>query len=612
MMQSVPLRGHDEGSIYPTEAIDCDWTLDGLHGFPAPERALALTGSPRGFCYYRDRWYIVQGNTLYSWTGSGEPTTLASGIPGTDRAHFVPLTEHLVVRVADRIYLVVGDSATQVSSVAPPSMPTVARVPYTAPLDVDHGGSATYSVSGNTMTLDDVADGEPGAHRFVGSSGLSNAPREVGAIALGLQSWQQTISLNHPISVEVWEQINSPANRKAVPFTLTEIPYPYAVGTVWIRTGDRIPITPSTGVRFHIRHSTTWLRSMTLYNTHSPRFYALTRVVGGVESEPLYIDALSVGTGLTEYWFTQFSGLPSGTWRLYRRDSAGVYRLVHEGTGSTYLDLKTDAELGMPLEINRAPTQGSYAIGWNRRCVVAQGSRLYISEAGRYKYGDDSEIVDVDDTIIGLAVIRGLLCYATRHGWYSLIGWRETLTSQRVYAEPPVVGFVGDALGLQRGALMLGAAIDPRVQQPLAKTLHTGARDYWLATNGYCYIRAQNKWTRLSVSVYDLYVLAGVLWLQRSDGLYRCTGEPSTAKLTMTILHDAPATLYQAVLDGYGDGVLVVTDRAGSPREVYGQLPLRLDRVETDYYRLPVYIGGKAIARLLIRLDPRGQLERAP
>ncbi|OYT68768.1 MAG: hypothetical protein CFK49_12840, partial [Armatimonadetes bacterium JP3_11] len=67
--------------------------------------------------------------------------------------------------------------------------------------------------------------------------------------------------------------------------------------------------------------------------------------------------------------------------------------------------------------------------------MIAKGSKLYISDAGAFRFTDDSEVVDVQDDIIALAVVRGVLYYGTPQGWYALYGWGDTLTTAQVHAE---------------------------------------------------------------------------------------------------------------------------------------------------------------------------------
>lgn len=616
-MRLYPLPGHVENTAYPSVAENCDFSaMDGsVKGVSELVTVVSVSGTPRGMCYYKDRWYFVQGDKLYSWQ-SGSPVQLASGIPGTDRAHFVPLSDHLVVRVADRIYTVVGNTATLVSVLNAPNIPTRQRQAFMFQLDVDHGGSATYSVSGDNFTLADVADSEPGAHRFIGSSDIANGPKAVGEIWVLLHSWQNTISLNHPISFEMYRNINVPANREAISGTLVELPYPYAVGIHRIR--GRIELTAQTGFRFHIRHSTTWRRYAWAKNLITPTHYALTTVSSGVESQPVYFEVNTTNSGgtETENWYVHFTNLPSGTWRLYRRDSAGVYRLVHEGTGTSYTDYKLDSELGMRLVPNNPPTSGSYAIGWNRRCVIAQGSKLYISDAGRYRFTDDSEIVDVDDTIIGLAVIRGTLYYATQNGWFALYGWGVNLTTAQVYAEPPPVGYVGDALALRSGGCLLpGEPPDRRNTPRLSKSLHLGTRKYWLATTGALYVwyAEQNKWTRLNDNAADVVYHEGEVYIQTNAGIRRYAGTQRGVLLEFTIPLESPAQYYAGRVEGNGSGTLEIRNAQNTWRSKSGAFPLESDRIDHRYYELPLRItttAGGAVHRLLLRLEPREQLER--
>lgn len=617
-MQRLVLSGHVENSGYPSTAKDCDFGMpDGsVRGFHDLVSVVNVSGTPRGMCFYKDRWYFVQGDKLYSWQ-SGSPVQLASGITGTDRAHFVPLSEHLVVRVSNRIYTVVGNTASLVSVIAPPSAPTCQRRYFTFDLDTDHGGSATYTTSGDFFTLGDVADDEPGAHRFLGSSNIASGPKAVGELEIVLHTWQQTISLNHPISFELYRNINIPANREAVSGTLVELPYPYPVGSHRIR--GRIELAPNLGFRFHIRHSTTWRKTVWCKNLITPTHYALTTISGGVESQPVYFEVNTTNSGgtLTENWFTHFSNLPSGAWRLYRRDSAGVYRLVHEGTGTSYTDYKLDSELGIRLTTNNPPTSGNYAIGWNRRCVVAQGSKLYISDAGRFSFTDDSEIVDVDDTIIGLAVIRGVLYYATQHGWFALFGWDRNLTVAQVYAEPPPVGFVGDALALKSGGcFIVGEPMDRRNLPILRKTLHLGTRKYWLAENGslFVWFYEQNQWTRLDDNAADIVFHNGELYVQTSAGIRKYTGARRLFFMEFTTPLNSPAVFYEGRIEGEGQASLGVYDRNQTWRTASGSLPQRLDRIEHRYYELRLRIESQhpntIVKRVLIAAEPRLQLER--
>jgi len=616
-MRQIPFAGEIHTASYPSMSTNAEYLPDGsVRGLPAPQVAVSLAGVGRGFVNYNGAWYIVQGTTLYHWSGSGSPTAIATNLPATGSVYFVSLTQCLVMVISGGgIWKIVGTTATKITAPSDaPSVPNRERVYYEFNLNQDYGGSATYSSSGGTFTLSDVNDGEPGAHRFLGSSNLATTPKQVRDITVELASWSDGVSLRHSCVLQLYRNISSATNRAPVEGASVEIPYPYRVGThtiqgVW-------DMDSGTGFRFHIRHNTVWLKRVRCLNAIEATHYALTTVSGGVESKPVYftVDTANSAGTVGQYWFVKFTSLPSGTWRLYRRDSAGVYRLVHEGTGSTYTDYKSDSELGDRLLMDSLPALADIAIGWNRRCVLAKGSKLYITDAGSLSITDDGDVVDVQQEVIGLAVVRGQLYFATRDGWYVVFGWKDTITVSKVSSDVPLDGYVGDMLATQvypAGAYFQGGVPDRQLSVRLVYATYDKDRLYYLSDTGEVYIRyPTGQWTRLAGTYRSFVVYDGVLWLQDDSGLVRLVGSPQTLVIEWTLAFERPTQMYQIWLEGDGVATLKVRDRTGAWRTASGTLPLELDRIDHPYYTLTVSVSGTRLYRLLIEAEERKQLSK--
>jgi hypothetical protein len=531
----------------------------------------------------------------------------------------VGLENTLVFAGKDGIWLVSdSDTVSKVSVASPPPEPSSkTRIAFSFTLDTDYGGTGQYSVSGDRFILyDNTSDPEPGIHRFLGSSNFANAPKYLRNITLELVAYQPVGSAD-PHTSSIWAYQDVDGNKTPVAEAYTYLPAPPPIGTHRINAVVRI--YPDTGIRIGTIDRTEWRRQAVGYNSADARHYAITRVVGGVESPPTYfvVDPSNSGGSVNEWWFVQFGGMPSGTWRLYRRDPAGVYRMVHEGNTSSYTDYKADDELGDRLEVNEPPETADAAVLWNRRVVIAQANKIYLSEYGLFRFGEGAERIEVDKPIIGLAVMRGFLYYATEDGWYALAGQDGYYSTILVHDLPPVAGFVGDAIATIDGLVyQRGMPVDYRLKQPTKKVLHTTNRIYRHTTDNSLYIHyAETKrWTRLSATVYDYTVAQGVLWYLSADGLYSLSGTTRTAwSITDWILSATPIQLFQFLFLGQGNISISLTDTRNTIRSQSGALPLRLDRIDTKHHAIRYTISGvseSVMTMALVSGEGRLQLER--
>ena len=613
-MRAVQIPGHNDASLYPSTSLNAEYLPDGsVRGLPPSQVLVSLTGQGRGFTFWRGACYIVQGTTLYRWDGSGSSVAIATGLPSVGAVSFAPLSESLVCVVGGEIWLVDrSGSARKVGSrPSGPPAPSWSLVYWTVEIGTFESGTLSYqAVTGGYWLQDQTNDPEYGAHAYIRpSASLGSTPRYVSGYAVRIDSVQQMSSrpFVEPIQVHLVREVQT--SKELIEGTELLIGHPYRVGEHRARFLSSVRIDGSLGLRIWLNAGwrVTFSSVVRFYNAITPRYYAVTRVVNGIESLPTYVE---VSTEESNYWVS-FSGLPAGTWRLYRKDSAGVYRLVHEGSGSAYVDYKSDEELGEELVLDSAPSSAQLCVGWNRRAVLAEGSRLYITDAGRYGITDDGEVIDVEDEVIALAVARGQLYYGTREGWYVLYGWGESLTTARVSSEPAVVGFVGDMLGGQEGAFLPGAVKDMSVRARVMRTQMTDVGVYWLTDTGELYRRyADGRWTKVAGEWRAFRYYGGVLYLQDDSGLHRLQGVPGSFRVKFTLPFESPMQLYQLVLVGSGPCVLKVLERGGSWRVVPGSLPLALDRVGHDYFSLSVEVEASALSRLLLELEPRLQKER--
>jgi hypothetical protein len=496
----------------------------------------------------------------------------------------------------------------QVSRPTTPTAPGTSRTTFKFQLDTDLGGSATYSADSTSFTLGDVNDGEPGAHRYLKTSYTGAKPSMIRDFRFYIQSWQQTFSLRHPISISIRNASDEEQGRVDIGY-----PYPFGEHRIEFQAGFSLENLSNLRFRFHVRHSVRFDKWVICTNTFTPRFYAITRVnASGFESRPIFFEVSRDGVALNENFFVYFYNLPASNWRLYRRDAAGVYRLVDSGTATSYTDYKLDSELGDRLIENEYPDEGTLAIGgFQRRVVVAHGNKLYISEPGTFRFGEDAEVVEVEDEIIALAVVRGVLHYGTRQGWYSLIGWGDTLTVQQVSSEPPPAGYVGERLALRSGGFVSYDNADRAIASRLTKVIAGTNAIYALSEVGKVYLRViSGHWVQLDGVAGDIAVDSGVLYVQRADGVYSLTGSGNAFSLEFTIPFDTPMQVYEARLEGSGNATLEILTRSGW-RTVSGSMPLLLGRQEHYYYELPVRVSGSGtVSRLLLEMEPRRQLER--
>ncbi len=611
-MNRLAITGLITESAYPTTCDNAEFLPDGAVR-PRKNFQQVVSHSnatPRGAYFYKGHWYIVAGSDLLRYHPATNTTTLlATGISGSDRAHFVPFESQLLIRVSDQLYLVNDTSATRITRPAKPSTPTTERVLFEFNLDTDLGGSATYTSTTDTFTLADVADNEPGAHRYLKTSYSGDAPKRVGEFRIELRNWTSGVSLNHPASIAYYENVANASQRREL--ASVELPYPYRVGIHRISLPfGALDFSTSHGFRFHVRHNQTYAKRVLATNTETPRRYKLTVLQSGFESEAVDIPPPNAGIAETENYFVKFTNLPAGTWRLYREDSAGIYRLVHEGTGTTYTDYKSESELGDRYYPALYPTSARLAIEWQRRAVLAEGNRLYISEAGAWQWGDDSEMIVFPESIIALANLRGVLYVGCESGWYRVIGWKETLMTMRVSASLPASDYVGELLMHADGTIISESGIVQELRIPNAVSAIRLREWYILTNDGKLYLRfSDGRWSEWTGDIGAIVLARGNLYTHQADGLYTLdlnARVPCT--LSWTVLLDTVAQLGTVRVEGVGTGTLTITGKDGN-RTVSGNLPLVIDRVRHNATNLPITLTLFAgfVSRVLVEFEPRLQ-----
>jgi hypothetical protein len=379
-------------------------------------------------------------------------------------------------------------------------------------------------------------------------------------------------------------------------------------------------LEPSLRIRHFVRHRQTWRKQITFRAVSTPRHYAITRIVGGLESQPRYFDVSTAGANTNERYWVRFTGtnLPSGTYRIYRADSAGVYRLVAQrNTTTAFTDWLSDDELGAPLIVHDYPQRADMAILYNRRAVLVDGNKVYVSAPARFSFsGDDgSETIELHDTVIGLAVYNGILYVATRQGWYALLSG-DTVYLQATPFAPPFMGYAGQYIYTEGAGVVIGGDYPYRfLQNPIVDIVPCGDYRYLIDNTGKVYTQFHNGKITAMEGVYrGLIVYDGEIYAYATNGIYKLASVRGSARLKWTTSFPEPANLYTLRVNGYGGhATLFIYSREGN-RSQYNTLPIKTaPRVEHDNYHLTLellFSGNVVLEQPILVLEPRYQHTR--
>jgi hypothetical protein len=606
-----------ERVAYPVISENIDYSaIDGSIRAWYPFTRVQNTLTVYGMGVWRDQLYYVAGNKFYRY-----PTVLLGTLDDepliTERAYFVPLADVLVVVASGKIYLY--DTTNGFRRFQPPTPPTTAptteRVLFTANRGTDYGGSATFTDGTDSYTLADVADGEPGAHRWFGINLPADKPNYVSELSFRLLSWENFISTREHSAVELHaDTTNNTQIARVV------LPYPYTIGEHTITLPEPLRLEPSLRIRHFVRHRQTWRKRITFRAVSTPRHYAITRVVNGLESQPRYFDVSTAGANANERYWVRFTGnLPTGTYRIYRADSAGVYRLVAQrNTNTAFTDWLSDDELGAPLIVHDYPQRADMAILYNRRAVLVDGNKVYVSAPARFSFASDdgSETIELHDTVIGLAVYNGILYVATRQGWYALLSG-DTVYLQATQFAPPFAGYTGQYIYTDGAGVVIGGDYPYRLlNTPIVDIVPCGDYRYLIDNTGKVYTQFHNGKITAMEGVYrGLIVYDGEIYAYGTDGIYKLASVRGSARLKWTITFPQPANLYTLRVNGYGGyATLFVQSRRGN-RSKYDTLPIETTaRVEHDNYHLTLellFSGNVVLEQPILVLEPRYQYTRS-
>jgi hypothetical protein len=605
-----------ERVAYPSISEHVDYSaVDGSIRAWYPFTRVRTTSTVYGMGVWRDQLYYVAGSKFYRYPNV-ELGTLDDEPSSTERAYFVPLSDVLVMVARGKIYLYdTANGFRKFQLPAPPTnTPSTERVLFTANRGTDYGGSATFTDGTNDYTLGDVADGEPGAHRWFGINLPADRPNYVSELSFRLLSWQFTISTREHSAVELHADTS---NNNQIARVI--LPYPYTIGEHTITLPEPMRLDTSLRIRHFVRHQQTWRKQITFRAVSTPRHYAITRVAGGLESRPLYFDVSSAGVNQNDRYWVRFTGnLPTGTYRIYRADSAGVYRLVAQrNTTTAFTDWLSDDELGEPLVVHDYPASADMAILYNRRAVLVDGNKVYVSAPARFSFASDdgSETIELHDRVIGLAVYNGILYVATRQGWYALLSG-DTVYLQATQYAPPFAGYVGHYIYTDGTGVVIGGDYPYRfLNNPIVDIVPCGDYRYLIDNTGRVYTQFHNGKITAMAGVYrGLIVYNGEIYAYGSDGIYQHATARGSAWLKWTISLEQPANIYTLRINGYGGDVTLAIQSRDGNRTLYDALPIKtVPRVEHDNYHitLELFFGGDVVLQPpILVIEPRYQHTR--
>ena len=605
-----------ERVAYPVISENIDYSaVDGSIRAWYPFTRVQNTLTVYGMGVWRDNLYYVAGDKFYRY-----PTVLLGTLDDepliTERAYFVPLADVLVVVASGAIYLYdTVNGFRRFQQPAPPtSTPSTERVLFTAPRGTNFGGTATFTDGTDSYTLADVADGEPGAHRWFGFDLPNDRPTYVSELMFRLLAWENFVSTREHSAVEIHADTSNTTQIARV-----VLPYPYVIGEHTIVLPEPLRLDTSLRIRHFVRHRQTWRKQITFRAVSTPRHYAITRIQNGLESQPRYFSVSNAGVNYNErYWVRFTSNLPTGTYRIYRADSAGVYRLVAQrNTTTAFTDWLSDEELGEQLVVQDYPQRADMAILYNRRAVLVDGNKVYVSAPARFSFASDdgSETIELHDTVIGLAVYNGILYVATRQGWYALLSG-DTVYLQGTQYAPPYDGYVGNYIYTDGAGVMIGGDYPYRfLNTPIVDIVPCGDYRYLIDRAGKVYTQFHNGKITAMEGVYrGLIVYNGEIYAYGLDGIYKHTTVRGSARLKWTISLDNPANLYTLRINGYGgNATLFVQSREGN-RSKFDTLPIKtMARVEHDNYHLTMellFSGNVLLEQPILVLEPRYQHTR--
>lgn len=615
-MTELTIRGHQPAATYPAYAVDIDF--GGAVIKPRPSARL-LFASPQGYilnAYHHPatgKYLLVSrsGNTDYLYLRAGANNILLASWaePIQDGIiSFVPLAERVVVTCRSRIFIVDMQAQTALL-VTKPSRPTgvtaTAKQQFitlanSLPAQTDR---ATVTYSAPFFTVDDnTTDNIPGAYQQL----YAASPQDVTHCD---DAW---------IRVERYDtQLQVGSTAAPIHDTRTGGQDHYSGLPVDIRVTGwvRMPISHSRliGVHFFVQQGSVTVHERMYYTPRSrPQKYLVVRVQDGFESDPLEVNVAvnSSDCPAPGGYVVEFNNLPTGTWRIYRQDSLGDWRLVAEGTGTTYTDTKREEELGEKWHEPVFPTGGAQgALLWQNRIVINKGDgNLYISEVGQYAWRDNSDIVKLPSRLNGMAAVGGRLYLNYAGAWWELHGAPGSWMQRRVLegnSPKPVLGiYVSDAALAAEGRLYLPQLgwqeLDLQDTLLEVRGLYMG-----MAARGTncIYVLQRARWVKWNEPAIAIWYANGRYELAKSDGIYALDGPPvDTALIEETLPMPVRISTVRLYIDGSGQ---IQAAANGATPETW-TLPVYRDRWRVEDWQLTLTfaLSNATVRRILIQAEP--------
>ncbi|GIV18846.1 MAG: hypothetical protein KatS3mg023_0597 [Armatimonadota bacterium] len=613
-MKELLLRGHRPGDVYPSTAVDVD--VAGSAIVPRPSAQL-LFASPVGSVLgaYHDaptgKYLMVtrSGTTNYLYLRSGTTNVqLASWTEAVADGviSFVPLADRVVVVCRSRIFLVdtTGDTAIQVTKPSAPSGVTATAKQEYITLSgslASQSDRATVTYNAPYFTVDDnTTDNIAGAYQQLYASGQ--------------------VDVSH--CDDAWLRVESYDTELLSPSTVSPIQdtrtgnqdfYAGLPTDVKVRGWVQMPLTQAKliGVHFFVQMGSVTVHERLYFTPRTrPEKYRVVSVQNGFESDyqevTVSINTLNCPT--PGGYVVDFTNLPSGTWRIYRQDSAGDWRLVAEGTGSTYTDRKREEELGEKWFEPVYPYAGGIgAVGWQNRIVLNDGAgKLYISQPGEYAWRDDSDILQLPSRLLGMATIGGRLYLNHSGAWWELIGspgaWMQRTVLPGTCPKPALGIYQSNSALVAEGRLYLPIA-GQWTEVDLQDT-HLWATDVYqgMAASGTScvYVLQRGRWVKWNENALAIWYTNQRYEIAKSDGVYALNGSRvSTGQILETVPMLQRVNTVRIYVDGVGS---INASLNGSTPETW-TLPFYRDRwrVEDWEWALTLSLSSNAqIRRILI------------